>query len=538
MKVRKRTIKKPKIILSYLGSLIVVSAFMACIGLLLYNNAAWEYYNAASKEITYYEQSVSNTVLAALDKENVTPQDIAKLKARLVFVYTATGMRSKVYYNQKQVADSSWNIIMHYAPDGDSDSDSDTVPDSRRLYYFELADEKYMKYFETPEVLQYKAVVPVITNMTGSIYEAKFNENPVIELAVTEAYIDIENAKFIPVTCHICDTKAVGRDGISDVVVKIPVDKDSPELKGYKHIVSNGVDFFSATIEGYQGEDNEADYTGASFALNDYNVYFGDKSTELVYKSFSEAYKSQITTGLCILAGAAVALSFIPAAFVYSRQKKNYEIYEYRRKTTDAMAHDLKSPMAAILSYAENLENHTGADKQEFYVSKITEKVWQMNKMVNNMLDFSRGENSAVTVKKTAVDIGAVLADAIAENDHEITKRGLTVSYEKASVTVNTDKELFAQAIGNLINNAALYAKDGSTIIVTCDSSKIVITNVAATKVEDAEAMKQPFAKGDESRKNYGSGLGLAIADNNLTMLGYKLDVKSEEDKFVATVTL
>ena len=232
------------------------------------------------------------------------------------------------------------------------------------------------------------------------------------------------------------------------------------------------------------------------------------------------------------------ALSLIPTSLLYNRRKRNYEIFEYRRKTTDAMAHDLKTPMAAILSYAENLENHTGEDKQEFYVSKITEKVWQMNKMVNNMLDFSRGENASVDIKKTPVDIGQVLADCIAENEHEITKRNLTVNYSKSSVTVDTDKELFTQAIGNLINNAALYAKEGTEIAVTCDSGKIVISNVAAAEIENAEALKQPFAKGDESRKNYGSGLGLAIADNNLTMLGYKLGVKSEDGKFVVTVTL
>ena len=161
-----------------------------------------------------------------------------------------------------------------------------------------------------------------------------------------------------------------------------------------------------------------------------------------------------------------------------------------------------------------------------------------MNKMVNNMLDFSRGENASVAVKKAPVDIGVVLADCISENDHEITKRKLTVNYTKSSVTVDTDKELFTQAIGNLINNAALYAKEGTEISVTCGSDKIVIANDSAAVVEDAEAMKQPFAKGDESRRNYGSGLGLAIAENNLVLLGFKLDVKSEGDKFVATVTL
>ena len=296
------------------------------------------------------------------------------------------------------------------------------------------------------------------------------------------------------------------------------------------------MDSFGGSIEGW--ESLPAAYMAEGVSRNDYGVYYGDKSTAIDIIPFEKVYKTPIMIGNCALVILIFVLALIPASFVFNRKKRNYEVFEYRRKMTDAMAHDLKTPMAAILTYAENLENHTGADKQEFYVSKISEKVWQMNKMVNSMLDFSRGENAAVTVKKSPVDIGAVLADAIAENEHEITKRGLSVDYEKKSVTVNTDKDLFAQAIGNLINNAALYAKEGSTITMTCEPGKIVISNVAAEAVEDASAMKQPFAKGSESRKNMGSGLGLAIAENNLVLLGYKLDVKGEDGKFVVTVTM
>ena len=45
-------------------------------------------------------------------------------------------------------------MIMHYSPET---SDGDP-----QLYFFELADLKYLQYFDTPEVLKYKAVVPVI----------------------------------------------------------------------------------------------------------------------------------------------------------------------------------------------------------------------------------------------------------------------------------------------------------------------------------------------------------------------------------------
>ena len=527
MKGRK-TIKKPSFVISYWQCLAVVAALLALIGLMIYGSVSGEYNNRAARRSGYDSAAIGRSIATTFNKENVTAQDIAILKQQILWHYSSTGQAFEVYYNKQKVADSSRNMIMHYCPE--------SFEEEPPIYFFDLADTKYLQYFDTPEVQKYKAIVPVIDLSDGMTLNPKYDEQPVLEIGVKEAYLNMETGKFIPVVCYVLDTQPAHELNISSVTVTIPVDKNSPELKGYTYIRSDGINNFSASIEGYEGA--EPEYCDNTATRNDFDVFYGYKSSYIKVKSFEDVYKPWIMAGNCALVVLMLALSLIPASLLYNRRKSNYEIFEYRRKTTDAMAHDLKTPMAAILSYAENLENHTGADKQEFYVSKISEKVWQMNKMVNNMLDFSRGENDSVAVKKSSVDIGAVLADAIAENEHEITKRGLKISYEKKEVTVNTDKDLFAQAIGNLINNAALYAKESSSISVACDSGKIVISNVAAEAVEDAAAMKQPFAKGSESRKNYGSGLGLAIAENNLVLLGYKLDVKSEGDKFVVTVTL
>ena len=522
-------IKKPSFILTYCGCFVIVAAFLALIGFIIYGDIAGTYNERAIRETQSAESSMNRIITLTLNKETVTPQDIASLRQYLVWHYWSTGQCFEVYYNQKKIADSSKTMIMQYSPAVMEGERSET-------HFFELADPKYLKYFETPEVQNYKFNIAIVDFSEGPSLTPKYETQPVITLGVKEAYIDIENARFIPVECYVMDPDSTHQLMISNLKVSIPVDKDSPKLKGYTYLKSDGINNFAATIGGQEG--SGPDYTGSSVSTNDYGIYFGYKSTDVKVIDFEDVFKNEIMLGNCVLVVVIFALTLIPAAFLYSRKKRNYEVFEYRRKMTDAMAHDLKTPMAAILTYAENLENHTGADKQEFYVSKISEKVWQMNKMVNNMLDFSRGENSAVTVKKSPVDIGAVLADAIAENEHEITKRGLNVDYEKKSVTVNTDKDLFAQAIGNLINNAALYAKESSTITVTCEPGKIIISNVAAEAVEDASAMKQPFAKGSESRKNMGSGLGLAIAENNLVLLGYKLDVRGEDGKFVVTVTM
>ena len=200
------------------------------------------------------------------------------------------------------------------------------------------------------------------------------------------------------------------------------------------------------------------------------------------------------------------------------------------------MAHDLKSPMAAIAAFAENLSDNIATDKREYYAGKIEEKVAQMNKMVNDILEFSKSENAPAVIAKVNVDIGEVIRGAISDNEHNIKERSLKINCAEKEITIQTDDKLFTQAVSNLINNAVLYSKAGSTIEITFDEKSIVITNTPAEKVENAEDLKQPFVKGSAERGTKGSGLGLAIAENNLAMLGYKLDVKSEGGVFTATV--
>ena len=256
------------------------------------------------------------------------------------------------------------------------------------------------------------------------------------------------------------------------------------------------------------------------------------------YIPFTTAYKKEITIAVVVIIWLAVAFAFIPATISYNVKKRRFEIFEYRRKMIDSMAHDLKTPMAAISAYSENLSNNIATDKKEYYAGKIEEKVAQMNKMVGDMLEFSKSENQSVVINKSDVDLGSLIGKIISDNEHAIAERSLTVNYDKKSVVIKTDKKLFEQAVSNLIGNAVLYSKEGTTIDIACDGDLLTITNVSAEKLEDVKSLKQAFAKGSLSRGSKGTGLGLAIADNNLAMLKYKLDVRSEGDKFIATVKL
>ena len=114
----------------------------------------------------------------------------------------------------------------------------------------------------------------------------------------------------------------------------------------------------------------------------------------------------------------------------------------------------------------------------------------------------------------------------------------MKINYDQKNVSVNTDRELFKQALANLIGNAVLHSEEGTEIDISCDKDKIVIANTVKEKIDDIKSIREPFVKGSESRGNNGNGLGLAIADNNLAMLRYRLEIKIEDDKFYVTVKM
>lgn len=530
MKVRK-SIKKPKFLFAYFGSLFIVTIILACMGLIAFGFASYLYNRDSSLKASIYKASMKTTLESILINLTPTSQNIADVKSELLWEFSQFGDRYKIYYKGEEIANSSQTAIMIYYDQDKEDP-----------YYLEIADKKYLEYFKASEFSKYWKTFSerIEDNAPENSIELlpKFKEAKFLKLVVREAYVDCEGNRFIPIVCEIYDHDNNLDGSPVGPVVSIPIEKGSKIPKGYTYYKSNG--YFpgsSALINGFDGEDKENEYGGLDY-LGTGQGNYSFKGTPLKIIPFTTVYGAQIRTGICLLFTAALGLSLIPATIVYNVQKRNYEIFEYRRKITDAMAHDLKSPMAAISAFAENLSDNVATDKREYYAGKIEEKVSQMNKMVNDILEFSKSENSPAVINKVNVDIGDVIWKAVADNEHTIDDRSLKINCDKKNITIQTDLKLFRQAVSNLINNAVLYSKEGTAIDITFDEKTLEISNIPAEKVANAGELKQPFVKGSTERGTSGSGLGLAIAENNLAMLGYKLDISSDEGRFIATVKL
>lgn len=532
MEVRKGTIKKPKFIPTYVVSVVIMLVVLFVLAFLLLLPEVALYSAEVQSWGSEYENDLENCFFNLMDKEEITAEDLIKVKAAATSFYTQTRSKCKIKVEGYGEFDSSKTAYLEYAYWTDN-NDMDTYHSQLLI----IADNKYLEYFNIPEVMEYYHAVD-----NGDEYYPHGKE---LQFYCTEFYANLEKGTFIPVEVVICEDN--GHSNFLPTGIKLKIEPDNTEGYTLYHSVNHHTDIEDnktqsvnyGFIEGCDGPVTDEECDGFYRQLvSGEGLRYEIIGQSPVHIPFTTTYKKELTITVIAIIWLGFAFAFIPATISYNIKKRRFEIFEYRRKMIDAMAHDLKTPMAALAAYSENLSNNIATDKKEYYAGKIEEKVAQMNKMVNDILSFSKSESSSIVINKIELDVASVISGILADNEHAIAERSLTVNYDKKSVVIKTDKKLFEQAVSNLIGNAVLYSKEGTAIDIACDGDLLTITNVSAEKLEDVKSLKQAFAKGSLSRGSKGTGLGLAIADNNLAMLKYKLDVQSEGDRFIATVKM
>lgn len=118
-------------------------------------------------------------------------------------------------------------------------------------------------------------------------------------------------------------------------------------------------------------------------------------------------------------------ITVFATAVIYLTRKNRYDRQEYRRNMTNAMAHDLKTPLMAMSGYAENLLANVHTDKRQQYAETISENVRRMNGMIEQMLEIDRLETGKRRKgeKLESVDMAELFRKVIEENEVSISSR-------------------------------------------------------------------------------------------------------------------
>lgn len=247
-----------------------------------------------------------------------------------------------------------------------------------------------------------------------------------------------------------------------------------------------------------------------------------DYHTNLIKSTFG---KLIIATwiGIALLS---TLISLAIAYVLYRSYRSAYDMEQYRCTTSNAMAHDLKSPLAVIQLNAENLRDGTNPEKNRHYTDNIINEVHQMNAQIASILDMAKAEDVNTKLHKTDVDITAIVNSVAAEYAERIKEKNVSIEVNGAC-TVHADEKLMNQAIKNIMDNAVKYVTDGGHIAVELSDKEVSFVNSSEPLDKDTlEDVWKPFVKGDNSRHGHkGTGLGLSIVKTIMDRHGFDCEM-------------
>lgn len=201
-----------------------------------------------------------------------------------------------------------------------------------------------------------------------------------------------------------------------------------------------------------------------------------------------------------------------------------------RRFTAD-VAHELRTPVAALVAEAGLLRESLGAlpDDARRPAELLVRDVVRLRRLVDELMELSRLDAGSEPVRPELVELPELLAAVLGT-------RGLTdqVSLTASPVTLTTDPRRFERVVGNLVDNAVTHGGEGVAVTGHRTGDEVVVTVADQGPGIPAEYLPRlfdRFSKMDGARTAAGSGLGMAIAWQNADLLGGRIEVSSERGR-------
>jgi signal transduction histidine kinase len=196
-------------------------------------------------------------------------------------------------------------------------------------------------------------------------------------------------------------------------------------------------------------------------------------------------------------------------------------LMEELRLLTDSLAHDLRSPVSRLRSAAFAAAEATDQKEQEELLGSVIRQADALMRILTAVLEISRSE--ALTGRKQFnwFDVGELASELAEMYDPLAEERGAKLEYDRPlrPVPLFGHRQLLAQAISNLIENAIRYGSEGGEIDVRVHPNGHRIRIEVADRgpgipAERHDEARRRFGRLDSSRSDEGAGLGLALAES------------------------
>lgn len=215
---------------------------------------------------------------------------------------------------------------------------------------------------------------------------------------------------------------------------------------------------------------------------------------------------------------------------------ENANVLEAAHRKDDFLAvlgHELRNPLAPILTAVELLTRHPEAERERQVIERNTR---HLARLVDDLLDISRVTRGHIELKSEPVPLASVLERAVEVVMPAVVRFGHTLEVGSAGdVWLRGDPVRLVQVFGNLLNNSAKFTAAGGRIQVLVETSgeRVAVTvrdNGRGIEREALGRIFEPFvqAEAEDDRRRGGLGLGLAIVRDLVARHGGNISAQSE----------
>jgi signal transduction histidine kinase len=215
------------------------------------------------------------------------------------------------------------------------------------------------------------------------------------------------------------------------------------------------------------------------------------------------------------------------------------------RLLTDSLAHDLRSPVSRLRAAAQAAAQTADPGEQEELLGSVVRNADTLIRILTTVLEISRSEALTGRNQFSWFDAGELAAELAEMYDPLADERGASLKFERPSraVPVFGHRQLLAQALSNLLENAIRYGSDGGEIDVRVSPGEKQIRIEVADRGPGipldrrTEALRR-FGRLDSSRSDEGAGLGLALVQSIAHLHDGELQLADNEPGLLTAIKL
>lgn len=209
---------------------------------------------------------------------------------------------------------------------------------------------------------------------------------------------------------------------------------------------------------------------------------------------------------------------------------------EILQTTFDSAAHDLRAPLyRARVRIEETLQHEDLNDASRETMEATLAELDRVQRTLGTLLQIAQADGRGREVATEDVDVAALAREMVELYQPEAGAREIALDFIGSDgAQLRGNRQLLAQAIVNLLENALKYVPAGGRVSVEVEKSDrrvmlIVADNGPGIPAEDRERILQPFVRLERDRSQVGSGLGLSLVAAVMRLHNGKVTLSDNE---------